>query len=272
MAEELELVSYIMEENKRRKRRRIVLIEQYFESVLLAMAYLTSHRGPRELGSFNDDEDKHNLRKYLLKDMYDGCEVACYDQLRLTKRNFHDLCTMLREKCGLRDSVYVSVEEKVAMFLLVVGHGLKMRLLRGHYKRSLWTISTHFSSILTAILSLHGEFIKLPDHSVQPPNDYKWKWFGNALGALDGCHIDVVVNVADQGRYRNRKQAITTNMLGVVDWNMKFLYPLPGWEGSASDSRVLRDAMRIGRQDAFVVPHGTTLSLGILFILTLVVI
>uniref|UniRef100_A0A453N9A2 DDE Tnp4 domain-containing protein n=1 Tax=Aegilops tauschii subsp. strangulata TaxID=200361 RepID=A0A453N9A2_AEGTS len=45
-------------------------------------------------------------------------------------------------------------------------------------------------------------------------------------------------------------------MLGVVDWNMKLLYVLPGWEGSASDSRVLRDSTRTDRQDAFVVPHG----------------
>jgi hypothetical protein len=50
-------------------------------------------------------------------------------------------------------------------------------------------------------------------------------------------------------------------MLGVVDWNMKFLYVLPGWEGSASDSRVLRDAMRLSRQDGFVVPTGMALSL-----------
>uniref|UniRef100_A0A453LRR1 DDE Tnp4 domain-containing protein n=1 Tax=Aegilops tauschii subsp. strangulata TaxID=200361 RepID=A0A453LRR1_AEGTS len=37
---------------------------------------------------------------------------------------------------------------------------------------------------------------------------------------------------------------------------MKFPYVLPGWEGSISDSRVLRDAMRANRQDAFVVPKG----------------
>uniref|UniRef100_A0A453N9I9 DUF8040 domain-containing protein n=1 Tax=Aegilops tauschii subsp. strangulata TaxID=200361 RepID=A0A453N9I9_AEGTS len=120
---------------------------------------------------------------------------------------------MLRERCGLRDSVYVAVEEKVAMFLLVVGHGLKMRLLRGTYKRSLGTISTHFSAVLRAILSMHGEFIKLPDANVQPPDDYKWKWFGDALGALDGCHVDVSVPVAAQGRYRNREQDVSTNML-----------------------------------------------------------
>ena len=73
---------------------------------------------------------------------------------------------------------------------------------------------------------------------------YKWKWFPNALGALDGCHIDVTVDVAAQGRYRNRKQSITTNVLGVVDWNMKFLYVLPDWEGSASGS----EERRVGKE------------------------
>lgn len=63
---------------------------------------------------------------------------------------------------------------------------------------------------------------------------------------------------------KNRKQHITTNMLGVVDWNMKFLYVFPSWEGSTSDSGVLCDAM--SRQDAFVVPQGMTFTLGNLFL------
>jgi len=28
-----------------------------------------------------DDMSKHSIRKYLLKDKYDGTEVACYDQI-----------------------------------------------------------------------------------------------------------------------------------------------------------------------------------------------
>lgn len=119
------------------------MTELYFESVLLGIAYVISQRLPREVGCFSDDEGRHNYRKYLLKEMYNGSEVTCYDELRLTKRNFHDLCTMLPERCDLRDSVYVTVEEKVAMFLLVVGHGIKIRLLHGTYKRSLETISRH---------------------------------------------------------------------------------------------------------------------------------
>ena len=215
-----ELVNYITEENKKRKRKRILLTKQYFEISCLAFAYLTTQRAPRDLGCFNDDEETIRYRKYILKKTYDGSETTCYDKLRLTKRNFHDLCAMLREKCGLKDSIFVTVEEKVSMFLQVVGHGTKLRMLGGTYCRSLETLSRHFSTVLSAILSLTREFIKLPDPSITPPDDYKWKWFPNALGALDGCHIPVFVNAADKGRYRNRHQDITTNMLGVVDWNM----------------------------------------------------
>jgi hypothetical protein len=75
-----------------------------------------------------------------------------------------------------------------------------------------------------------------------------------------GVMLRCVLMWLTKGGTGNRKQQISTNMLGVVDWNMKFLYVLPGWEGSSSDSRVLHDAM--SRQDAFVVPSGTTLSLG----------
>ena len=35
---------------------------------------------------------------------------------------------------------------------------------------------------------------------------------------------------------------------------MKFIYALPGWEGSASDSRILQDA--ISRRNGLIVPIG----------------
>ncbi|OEL23392.1 hypothetical protein BAE44_0015589 [Dichanthelium oligosanthes] len=91
---DLELVSRITEENKRRKGRRIVLTALYFESVVLGVAYLSSQREPRDLGCFSDEESRHNFRKYLLKEMYDGSEVTCYENLRLTTINFHDLCML----------------------------------------------------------------------------------------------------------------------------------------------------------------------------------
>ena len=74
------------------------------------------------------------------------------------------------------------------------------------------------------------------------------------LGALDGTHINVLVNNSDKPWYRTRKGSIATNVLAVYDRDMQFVYILPGWEGSAGDSRVLRDA--VSRQDSFRVPQG----------------
>jgi hypothetical protein len=76
----------------------------------------------------------------------------------------------------------------------------------------------------------------------------------NCLGALDGTHIRVRVPLDDKPRYRNRKGEITTNVLGVCSQDMHFIYILAGWEGSAADGRVLRDA--ISRRNGLIVPHG----------------
>ncbi|KAL6587926.1 hypothetical protein OROMI_000904 [Orobanche minor] len=70
-----------------------------------------------------------------------------------------------------------------------------------------------------------------------------WQWFKGCLGALDGTYIDIKVPELDKARYRNRKGLVSVNVLGVCDKDMNFIYVLPGWDGSAADSRVLRDAV-----------------------------
>ena len=50
----------------------------------------------------------------------------------------------------------------------------------------------------------------------------------------------------------NRKGFISTNVLGAVDIDGRFVYTFAGWEGSAADSRVLSDAL----SKDFVIPTG----------------
>lgn len=76
----------------------------------------------------------------------------------------------------------------------------------------------------------------------------------NCLGALDGTHIRVKVPERDKPRYRTRKCEIATNVLGVCSQDLMFIYVLPGWEGSAHDARVLRDA--VSRRNGLKVPNG----------------
>ena len=51
------------------------------------------------------------------------------------------------------------------------------------------------------------------------------------------------VGETDNPRYRNRKSKVTTNVLGVCDQNINFIFVLLSWEGSTSNSRVIRDVI-----------------------------
>lgn len=98
------------------------------------------------------------------------------------------------------------------------------------------------------MLLLHKHVIKLPTLETPPSEritrDPKYKkYFTDCLGALDGTHINVHLPPRDQIRYRNRKGHLSQNVLAVCNFEMQFTYILAGWEGSAHDGTVLRDAV-----------------------------
>ncbi|XP_057779007.1 uncharacterized protein LOC130997608 [Salvia miltiorrhiza] len=172
----------------------------------------------------------------------------------MDRNTFGRLCTLLRELGGLTDGRYIKVEEQVAMFLSILAHHKKNRVVRFDFIRSGQTVSRFVHLVLKAVIKLHEVlFIKLvpvPDDCA----DSRWRWFKGCLGALDGTYINVMVSNADKPRYRTRKGQISTNTLAVCDRNMKFVYVLPGWEGSTADSRILRDALV--RVNGLRVPKG----------------
>lgn len=71
---------------------------------------------------------------------------------------------------------------------------------------------------------------------------------------LDETYISVKVDVANIIRYRSCKGDIATNVLGIYTRNMKFVHVLPGWKGSATDSKVLRHT--ISKPNGLTVPQG----------------
>ncbi|CAL9029721.1 unnamed protein product [Prunus brigantina] len=179
---------------------------------------------------------------------------------RLTVLNNYELARMhlrvyalfLHGKDGLTPTRNVSIEESVAIFLNILAHNLKFRVIGFDYYRSKETISRQFNSVLHAMMRISEEYLKLHPCAIGGSERDKWKWFENCIGALDGTHIPVTVSAEDRPRYRNRKGDISTNVLGVCDPDLKFIYVLSGWEGSASDARVLRDAL--ARDNPFQVP------------------
>ncbi|KAL8502018.1 hypothetical protein ACS0TY_021228 [Phlomoides rotata] len=189
-----------------------------------------------------------------MNDLVMVSDDECKDQLRMDRSSFHKLCGLVKTIGGLKSSRNISVEEKVAMFLSILAHHTKNRCVKFRFKRSGQTVSKHFHHVLNYILRLQYLFLVTPQPVDETISDTRWGKFQGCLGALDGTYIDVHVPVTDKGQYRNRKGHCSVNVLGLCDMNMRFIYVLTGWEGSAADSRVLRDA--IHWNNGLHVPRG----------------
>ncbi|XP_063945568.1 protein ALP1-like isoform X2 [Daucus carota subsp. sativus] len=182
----------------------------------------------------------------------------CIKNLRMDMKTFHKLCFTLESRGYIRDTKYMNVTEQVAVFLYILAHHEKMSVLSTNFQRSTETISRHVHMVLNGVLRLQ-EF-KPPEPIPNDSTDEKWKYFKNCLGALDGTHIRMNVPVQDKPRYRNRKGEITINVLAAVTPNLQFTYVLTGWEGSAADGRVLKDAL--SRKNGLKVPKDAGYTNG----------
>ena len=58
----------------------------------------------------------------------------------------------------------------------------------------------------------------------------------------------------DAQRYRGRKGYPTQNVLAACSFDLKFTYVLPDWEGTASNSRITKNAFT--RNDNLKIPQG----------------
>lgn len=77
-------------------------------------------------------------------------------------------------------------------------------------------------------------------------------YFKDALGAIDGSHIAIAPPAAQRAAFRNRKGFVSQNCLFICSFNLRFMYCICGWEGSAADARVYEDA----RSNDLHIPPG----------------
>ncbi|XP_021726567.1 protein ALP1-like isoform X1 [Chenopodium quinoa] len=198
--------------------------------------------------------NKKLLRMLVLRGLYRESDVKCKSELRVNRRTFNIICEMLRDIGGLSGTKNMSLQEIVAMFLYTLAHHKKNRSIGQYFFRSGETVSRQFHLCLRAFLMLHEVLLYNPTPISDDCEDERWKSFKNCLGALDGTYINVNVPSQERPKYRTRKETIAMNVLGVCAPNMQFIYVLPGWEGSAHDMRVLRNAL--SRPNGFRVPRG----------------
>ncbi|KAI5326963.1 hypothetical protein L3X38_026359 [Prunus dulcis] len=143
-------------------------------------------------------------RQCRLNRLYNGKEVDCIEQLRVSKNAFKSLCTILHEIGGLAQIRNVSIEESVAIFLNILSHNLKFRVIGFDYYHSKETISRQFNGVLCAMMRISQEYLELQPCTIGGSERDK-KIFESCIGALDGTHIPVMASTEDRPKYRNKK-------------------------------------------------------------------
>ncbi|KAI3771568.1 hypothetical protein L6452_02733 [Arctium lappa] len=182
----------------------------------------------------------------------------CREIIRMSETAFKILCQKLKNEGGLRPTRRMSVEEQVARFLHIVGNDLRNRFVSWFYRRSGSTTSRHFHRVLNAIISLEDQYLIQPNGDRVPKEIQEqrrfYPFFKDCIGAIDGTHVRVRVPSKDAPRYRGRKGYPTINVLAACTFDLKFTYVLSGWEGTASDSRIIKNALT--RNDKLLIPEG----------------
>ncbi|KAG6508181.1 hypothetical protein ZIOFF_033552 [Zingiber officinale] len=179
--------------------------------------------------------------------------------IRIGYDAFTRLVAILRGRGVLRVNQYSFVEEQVAKFLHVLSGQGRVQSESFFFRRSTETISRHFHKVLRALITLQDQFLVQPTGSTVSPQILNsggrfYPYFKNCIGAIDETHIRVKVSKEDVSRYRGRKNYPTMNVLAAGTFDLKFTYVLLGWEGSASDSRILDNAL--SREDNLNDPQG----------------
>ncbi|KAI3708333.1 hypothetical protein L2E82_37500 [Cichorium intybus] len=180
------------------------------------------------------------------QELLHGSSTQCHELMRLSREAYILLCNHFRQKNWLQSSRSISVEEKLAIFLTIIGHNERFRMVKRRFQHSTETIYRCFHEVLNAMLNFAKEMI-VPTSSNATANTSERltrlkNIFPGAIGALDGTLIHAVVPADQQTRYRGRgKGECFQNVLAICDFDMIFTFVWAGWEGIAHDSRVLKD-------------------------------
>jgi hypothetical protein len=164
--------------NPAEQRRLLVIQAAAFVSAVYAclMTRLRMARSSRPRISYAPMSAMDLERQANLNKIYNCNDTECINMLRMRRAPFFNLCNLFRERNLLRDTINSSVEEQVAIFLHVVGHNQRFRVIHQNFRRSMETVSRYFREVLYAVRELRGEMIRLPSThtSLKINNSPRW--------------------------------------------------------------------------------------------------
>ena len=189
-------------------------------------------------------------------------ERSCYNMFRMNPPVFEMLHDLLVQSYGLKSTTRMSSREALGLFLWMIGPPEPVRQAEDKFTRSMETISRKFEHVLQCVCNLAKDIIRPrdPTFSTGHPKIANHKYapfFNNAIGAIDGTHVKVIVPGNKVGPYFNRSKEKSQNVLAICDFDKRFMFVAAGIPGSAHDWTVLQEAMRRYNDNFPHPPPGT---------------
>ena len=102
--------------------------------------------------ALRDEANQH--RQQTLNLIYNSNDGECLSMLRMTRAHFFALCNLFKARSLVSDREGVTVEEQVVMFLHVVSHNQRFRVVHQSFRRSIETMHRHFHQVCMLLVSL----------------------------------------------------------------------------------------------------------------------
>lgn len=162
---------------KRRQRRKLfwnlVTTSVAFFFISLWLLIVKYKRSKPRIESSSSKIDRYLI---MHRHVYES-DIMSISQIRMTRTCFNKLCHMLETFGGLRPTRNMDIDEQVAIFLHIVAHNAKNRVMICRFHRSGETISRCFARVCNAVIRLHPHLLKKPEPVPDNSTDQRWKWF-----------------------------------------------------------------------------------------------
>ncbi|KAL8504296.1 hypothetical protein ACS0TY_022872 [Phlomoides rotata] len=185
-------VAVLMARLCRRKAEILLVVEEIVFEIIFMLTVIINHRRNRGRSSRSNVS---GLRRYKMSDripkqiehmnaLVELSDDDCFNNLRMKRDTFNRFCYLLRHSGGLVDGRYVSVGEQVALFLSVLSHHTKVRVVKFSFTRSAQTVHKHFHAVLRAVLSLHDTLLVTPTPVDEDCTHPRWKYFTKMVPSI----------------------------------------------------------------------------------------
>lgn len=137
---------------------KVVIIAATMAVVSCLLLCIPIMRRPRVVAINRDAERRRFVRRIT-----QGRPNNSIDQIRMTQECFVTYCKLLRGRGGLKDTMHMSVEEQIVLFLHTLGHNVRNQVIAFRFSQSQETVSRYWNAVLKATLKLYSTIVKQPD-------------------------------------------------------------------------------------------------------------